>query len=186
MSPCARKMHTQSTEETQGSRDNPAFPARWFDGLCRALLGDEFPLVTVASRIDDAVRPVGLAAPPRKLGCSNDSRDHTVWPYASSAVRTTRLAKSSRGSAQSTAPPCPSHPRRRCLRPPQSQPTTVTTYDRPFPWAGVIRVMTQIRIRVKRIFGRTGNCCARLSGRSPSTATAVDLFLRRRLCAEWR
>src|SRR5262249_3105241 len=140
--PLCDEMRTQCTEETQGSRDNPAFPAQWFDGLCRALLGDEFLFVTVASQISDAVRPVGLTASPRELGCSNDSRDHTVWPYASSAVRTTRLARNSRGSAQSTAPPCASHPRRRYLRPPQSQPTTVTTYDRPFPWAGVIGLMT--------------------------------------------
>ena len=80
-------MRTQCTEETQGSRDNPAFPAQWFDGVCRALPGDEFLFVTVALRIDDAVRPVGLAASFATLGCSNDSRDHTVLPYASSAVR---------------------------------------------------------------------------------------------------
>src|SRR6266702_4024461 len=52
-----------------------------------------------------------------RLDRSNDGQDHTVLPYASfllrprasqdlSAVRTTRLARSSRGSAQSTAPPC--------------------------------------------------------------------------------
>jgi len=29
-------MHTQCTGETQGSQ-NPAFPARWFDGLYAAL-----------------------------------------------------------------------------------------------------------------------------------------------------
>ena len=137
---CQKNAHATHRGNT-GQPRNPAFPAQWFDGLCRDLLGDEFLLVTVASQISDAGRPVGLAAPPRELGCSNDSRDHTVWPYASSAVRTTRLARSSRGSAQSTAPPCASHPRRRFLRPPQSQPTTVTTYDRPFPWAGVFRLM---------------------------------------------
>ncbi len=36
-----------------------------------------------------------------------------AW-QASSAVRTTRLAGRSQGSAQSIAPPCVSHPRRRC------------------------------------------------------------------------
>jgi len=43
----------------------------------------------------------------KELGRSDDGRDHTVLPYArSGAVRTTRLARRSRGSAQSIAPPC--------------------------------------------------------------------------------
>ena len=35
-------MHAQCTAEIQGSR-NPAFPAQWFDGLCRALPGADLP-----------------------------------------------------------------------------------------------------------------------------------------------
>src|SRR5215831_17373486 len=58
----------------------------------RALPGDEFSFVTVTSQIDDTACPVGLAASPRKLDRSNDGQDHTVLPYAISAVRTTRLA----------------------------------------------------------------------------------------------
>jgi len=38
-----------------------AFPAQWPDGLCRALPGAEFLLASLTPRIDDAVRPVGLA-----------------------------------------------------------------------------------------------------------------------------
>src|SRR3954453_23635908 len=46
--PQANLLHTQCTGETQGSRDQ-AFPARWFDSLCRALPGDEFLLAYVTS-----------------------------------------------------------------------------------------------------------------------------------------
>ena len=35
------------------SRDNPAFPAQWFDGLCRALPGDEFLLSPSPCEIHD-------------------------------------------------------------------------------------------------------------------------------------
>jgi hypothetical protein len=65
------------------------------------------------------------------------------------AVRTTRLANRSRGSAQSTAPPCNSHPRRRCSRPPQPDPRLVTTYDRPFSPDQDEQYIRQIRISVK-------------------------------------
>ncbi len=141
----ARAMHRGDT----GQPRRPAFPAQWFDGLCRALPGDEFLLASVASRIGDAVCPVGLAASPQDLTVATTARttrfrrtqaspaspQSVLRPKASqdlSAVRTTRLARCSRGSAQSTAPPCHLHPRRRRSRPPQPDPRLVTTYDRPF------------------------------------------------------
>ena len=40
-----------------------------------------------------------------RLDCSNDSQDHALWPYALSVARRTRLARHSRGSAQSSARP---------------------------------------------------------------------------------
>jgi len=45
------------------SRSTPAFPAQWFDGLCRALPGDEFllPPSLPAWRLID---PVGSTSPP--------------------------------------------------------------------------------------------------------------------------
>ena len=59
--PRAEQMHTQCTGETQGSR-NQAFPARWFDGLCRALPGADHSFWPPSPRgLDDAVCPVGLA-----------------------------------------------------------------------------------------------------------------------------
>jgi hypothetical protein len=63
------------------------------------------PFASVASRIDDASRSGWIDAPPRRLGRSDDGRDHTVSPYAS-APFIDRGLRCSRGSAQSTAPPC--------------------------------------------------------------------------------
>jgi hypothetical protein len=41
----------------QVSGNTPAFPAQWFYGLCRALPGDEFLLVTVVSELNGLVEP---------------------------------------------------------------------------------------------------------------------------------
>jgi hypothetical protein len=46
----AQAMHRGKTTGEAGN--NPAFPAQWVDGLCCALLGDEFLFVAVASQID--------------------------------------------------------------------------------------------------------------------------------------
>jgi hypothetical protein len=43
---CNVKWHT-SVVTTGTPENHPAFPAQWFYGLCRALLGDEFLFVTV-------------------------------------------------------------------------------------------------------------------------------------------
>jgi hypothetical protein len=43
------------------SGGNPAFPAQWSYGLCRALPGDEFVLVTVIGGLMALPDPVGLA-----------------------------------------------------------------------------------------------------------------------------
>jgi hypothetical protein len=51
--PCAEHCASNAQGKTTGEAgNNPAFPAQWFDGLCCALLGDEFLFVAVASRID--------------------------------------------------------------------------------------------------------------------------------------
>ena len=43
------KMRKENAHEHTGSAEAIRHPLReWFDGLCRALLGDEFLLVTVA------------------------------------------------------------------------------------------------------------------------------------------
>jgi hypothetical protein len=63
------------------SGSNPAFPAQWFYGLYRALLGERIRLVTVAAGlIADRIRLDRFRH--RQLGTSNGCRDHTVLPYA--------------------------------------------------------------------------------------------------------
>ncbi|MGY4504397.1 hypothetical protein ACVWYH_008354 [Bradyrhizobium sp. GM24.11] len=78
----------RTAQQHTGGANHSAFPARWVDGLCRALPGAEFLLASLAPRIDDAVDPVGRSTPPRQLDRSNDGQDHKVLPYARSPVAT--------------------------------------------------------------------------------------------------
>ena len=64
------------------SRSTPAFPAQWFDGLCRALPGAEFLLASVAAGL--MTQPIRLdRMRHRQFGTSHGCQDHTVLPYAS-------------------------------------------------------------------------------------------------------
>src|SRR5262249_52860695 len=54
--------------------NNPAFPAQWLYGLCRALPGDEFLSVTVASRIDDASNTGWVDTSPQGLTVATTAR----------------------------------------------------------------------------------------------------------------
>ena len=110
----ARNAHAERTaQQHTGVAEHSTFPARWSDGLCRALPGAELSLWPPS--------PHGIGrhcagwrhAASVRLDRSNDGQDHTVLPLRIGAVRTTRLAQRSRGSAQSITPPCVSHPRRR-------------------------------------------------------------------------
>jgi hypothetical protein len=138
---CARK-----AQERYRAAEHPAFPARWFDGLC-ALSSETSSFCLRHLREMHVTASVDTMTPSQRLDRSDDGQDHTVSPYASNpasprGLRRTRrrsynaAASGSRGSAQSTAPPCHSHPRRRRPRPPQSLPAFVTTYDRPFGGLG--------------------------------------------------
>jgi hypothetical protein len=135
---CTR-MHRGDT----GQPRRPAFPAQWFDGLCRALPGDEFLLPPSRSRNSPQARRLTRVRPSQKLDRSNDGQDHTVSPYASSpaspkgfagngAVRHAQFVTRSRGSSRPARP----IPHRRRPRPPQPSPRFVTTYDRPFGGLG--------------------------------------------------
>jgi hypothetical protein len=55
------------------SREHPAFPARWFDGLLRALLGDRALLPPSLARRG------GVFA---SLAPASGRQDHTAWPSA--------------------------------------------------------------------------------------------------------
>jgi hypothetical protein len=83
-----RKMH--SGKNHRFSRNNPAFPAQWFDGLCRTLLGEPSSVATVALRIADAAVPGWAGRSTTRLGASFGRQDHTILPYAISVDRVAR------------------------------------------------------------------------------------------------
>jgi hypothetical protein len=78
-SPCALVVAHGSHHESTGT---PGIPARnGFNGFLRALPGDEFLFVTVASGLKICLSPVG-PTPLRQLDISNGCQDHTTSPYA--------------------------------------------------------------------------------------------------------
>jgi hypothetical protein len=82
-----KEMRTRAYRFSGGS---PAFPAQWSYGLCRALPGERIRLVTVAAGLmGNRIRLDRCRH--RQLGTSNGCRDHTVLPYAESAVVLRRL-----------------------------------------------------------------------------------------------
>src|SRR5437868_1859415 len=48
---CAKSTRRKTAQQHTGVANHSAFPARWLDGLCRALPGAEFLLASLASRI---------------------------------------------------------------------------------------------------------------------------------------
>jgi hypothetical protein len=79
------KLHKEmGTRAYRFSGGSPAFPAQWLYGLYRAL-GERIRLVTVAAGLmGNRIRSDRCRH--RQLGTSNGCRDHTVLPYAESAV----------------------------------------------------------------------------------------------------
>ena len=87
-----RSRAQKCTRRTAGAPDHPAFPARWFYGLCRALPGDEFllpPSLTDWRLIESPVGPDNL----HQLDTSNGCQDHTVLPSAASSRHPPRPAR---------------------------------------------------------------------------------------------
>ncbi|RTE94868.1 hypothetical protein D6B98_03615 [Bradyrhizobium sp. LVM 105] len=77
----------RTAQQHTGVANHSAFPARWSDGLCRALPGAELSFWPPS--------PFELAMPSARLGSrassirldrSNDGQDHTVLPYARPAM----------------------------------------------------------------------------------------------------
>jgi hypothetical protein len=82
-SPCALVVAHGSHHESTGT---PGIPARnGFNGFLRALPGDEFLFVTVASGLKICLSPVG-PTPLRQLDISNGCQDHTTSPYAATSA----------------------------------------------------------------------------------------------------
>jgi hypothetical protein len=135
----------RTAQRHTGEAEHTAFPAQWLDGLCRALPGAEFLLASLAPRIDDAVRPVGLA------------HISATGLTVATTARTTRFCRTHqrRSSARGHGLTGTTRPARTLFvptlpRPPQPDPRLVTTYDRPFSPDQDSRHLRQIRISVKR------------------------------------
>jgi hypothetical protein len=106
-------------------RSNPAFPAQWLYGLCRALPGDEF--VLSPSLADQGfAEPGWVRLASAKLGTSNGCQDHTVWPY----VRAPFVLRAARSLTRFISP-CDRDWRASALASTTSRPAFVTTRDPP-------------------------------------------------------
>ena len=82
---CRAKMHTrkETAQQHTGGADHSAFPARWSDGLCRALPGAECPSgLPHLSGSHQPLRRLTQAPHPQRLDRGYDGQDHTVSPYA--------------------------------------------------------------------------------------------------------
>ena len=165
---CARVAHEKMHSGIQVQPKHSALPAQWPDGLCRALPGAEFLLASLTPRIDDAVRPVGLARtfatgltvattarttrfcrtrirrPPQGSPAPSTSREKCWRDELSAPLIRTRFR------AHRDYPPCPHHVVPTLPRPPQPGSRKMTTHDRPSRSSRDGRHIRQIRISVKR------------------------------------
>jgi hypothetical protein len=153
----ARKAHAKEPHSSiQVEPNHSAFPARWLDGLCRALPGAELSFWPPSPR--ELTMPsarLGSRASSQRLDRSNDGQDHTVLPYAAHPASPGGFAGLGRRSSArgygltgTTRPARTSRARRRRVhRRPGSQ--VVTTYDRPSRKSRDGRYIRQIRISVK-------------------------------------
>src|SRR6516165_2849273 len=122
-------MRNDAQRKHRWSRKRPAFPAQWFDGLWRALPGDEFVLASVAPRIDDTSIPVG----------SMHLRESLT---VATTARTTRFCRTRRRRSSCAMPIAHDHLALRLPLAPTppastaSRPAFVMTYDRPFGGSG--------------------------------------------------
>ena len=85
--------------------EQPALPTQRSDGLWHAHPGDNFVLVTVASRIDSGSEPVGSIPPPRNLTVATTARSTHLCRTHPTPFALARPVKCSQGSAQPSARP---------------------------------------------------------------------------------
>ena len=142
---CAEGLRTKAQRNPQGSRDNPAFPAQWVDGLCRGRPGETSSVATVALPIADASA---------RLGEAHHGQDLTP----ASGVRTTRFCRTRVApfvrvrmiAHEPESPPCNFRIAPTQLRPPHPGPRFVTTREPPLVSGRNAKSIRQFRIRIKR------------------------------------
>ena len=128
---CTRGLVCKLCEETHTSiqvqRRQSGIPcAVGFNGLCRALPGDEFVLSPSSGGLAILRDPVG-SRNLRRLDTSNGCQDHTTSPSASAPFV---LAPYNRSRAMED-PPCDCHLRADAFASTASRPTFVTIAKRP-------------------------------------------------------
>ena len=79
---CAKLRYEKLAQRHTGEAQHPAFPAQWFDGLCRALPGERCTIAPVALRMADVAGPVGPQHHRRTWRTDPGRQDHTILPYA--------------------------------------------------------------------------------------------------------
>ena len=128
------KMHKEKrTRAYRFSGGSPAFPAQWFYGLYRALLGERIRLVTVAAGlIANRIRLDRFRH--RQLGTSNGCRNHTVLPYATTPFVCAPVVRS-QAEARPAIPITPD-----AAASTTSHPASVTIAIRPSEWDGMRRI----------------------------------------------
>ncbi len=110
-------MHEEvRTRAYRSSGEHPAFPAQWFDGLCRVLPGDEFLLPPSLCELTAKSEPGWANFVFAKLDASHGRQDHTVLPYATTSLVLRGINRSQH------SPPCdlPRAQRHRVHRNPHS------------------------------------------------------------------
>jgi hypothetical protein len=120
--PLCERWQQEIAQRHTGEAKHPAFPAQWFDGLCRALPGERCTIAPVALPIADMRARLGRAHHDKTRRTDPGRQDHTILPYACCSRR---------------KPPCKPPSRRRCPRPPRPTPRVVTIAIRPSDRAGM-------------------------------------------------
>jgi hypothetical protein len=85
---CAKACATRAAQRHTGEAgNNPAFPAQWFDDLCRVLPGERCTIAPVALRMADARTRSGSTHHHKTWRTGPGRQDDTVLPYADSTGR---------------------------------------------------------------------------------------------------
>ena len=112
--------HANAQAGQQVGRKHPAFPARWFDGLCAlspepSSFWPPSPRELAMSR--DPVEPRPISA---RLDRSNDGQDHALSPYAAARLRPraspdlSAVRPHAVGTSRGSSRPGPTSHARRC------------------------------------------------------------------------
>ncbi|MET4804205.1 hypothetical protein ABIA96_006810 [Bradyrhizobium sp. LB11.1] len=80
--PLCGNCEQESAQRHTGEAQHPAFPAQWFDGLCRALPGERCTIAPVASQMTDTRTRLSHTHHHEPWRTDPGRQDHTILPYA--------------------------------------------------------------------------------------------------------